>query len=101
MFITLRGKIKFWPSEPPLDTTEQYLSSRFMVKLSKKLSLQTSYYASYLITKTQSGFRPGNFATNQLNDLVDEIHQAFDSKEPLEVRAVFLDISKALCGMAG
>ena len=28
-------------------------------------------------------------------DLVDETHQAFDSKKPLEVRAVFLDISKA------
>ena len=33
--------------------------------------------------------------TNQLIDLVDEIHKAVDSKKPLEVRAVFLDISKA------
>ena len=33
--------------------------------------------------------------TNQLIDLVDEIHQTFDSKKPLEVRVVFLDISKA------
>ena len=49
----------------------------------------------HLITKTQSGFRPGDSTTNQLIDLVDKIHQAFDSKKPLEVRAVFLDISKA------
>ena len=46
----------------------------------------------YLITKNQSGFRPGDSTTNQLIDLVDEIHHAFDSKKPLEVRA---DISKA------
>ena len=49
----------------------------------------------HLITKNQSGFRPGDSTTNQLIDLVDEIHQAFDSTKSLEVRAVFLDISKA------
>ena len=49
----------------------------------------------HLITKNQSGFRPGDSTTNQLIDLVDEIHQAFASKKPFEVRAVFLDISKA------
>ena len=48
----------------------------------------------HLITKNQSGFRPGDSTTNQLIYLVDEIHQAFDSKKSLEVRAVFLDISK-------
>ena len=49
----------------------------------------------HLITKNQSGFRPGDSTTNQLIDLVDEIHQAFDSTKSFEVRAVFLDISKA------
>ena len=48
-----------------------------------------------LITKNQSGFRPGDSTTNQLLCLVDEIHQAFDNYDSLEVRAVFLDISKA------
>ena len=48
-----------------------------------------------LITKKQSGFRPGDSTTNQLLYLIDEIHQAFDCTESLEVRAVFLDISKA------
>ena len=48
-----------------------------------------------LITKNQSGFRPGDSTTNQILYLVDEIHQAFGSPESLEVRAVFLDISKA------
>ena len=49
----------------------------------------------HLITKNQSGFRHSDSTTNQLIDLVDEIHQAFDSTKSLEVRAVFLDISKA------
>ena len=33
----------------------------------------------HLITKNQSGFRPGDSTTNQLIDLVNEIHHAFDS----------------------
>ena len=49
-----------------------------------------------LIAKNQSGFRPGDSTTNQLLYLIDEIHQAFDCTESLEVRAVFLDISKAV-----
>ena len=48
-----------------------------------------------LITINQSGFRPEDSTTNQLLFLVDEIHQAFEDPKSLEVRAVFLDISKA------
>ena len=48
-----------------------------------------------LITKKQSGFRPGDSTTNQLLYFVNEIHQAFENAKSLEVRAVFLDISKA------
>ena len=48
-----------------------------------------------LITKNQSGFRPGDSTTNQLLDLIDTIHQSFDASPTLEVRAVFMDISKA------
>ena len=51
--------------------------------------------ANNLITKNQSGFRPGYSTTNQLLYLVNEIHQAFENPKSLEVRAVFLDISKA------
>ena len=50
---------------------------------------------NHLITKKQSGFRPGDSTTNQLIDFVNEIHKSFDDKKSLEVRAVFLDISKA------
>ena len=48
-----------------------------------------------LLTDNQSGFRPGDSTTNQLLYLVDEIHNAFDDPKSDEVRAVFLDISKA------
>ena len=58
-------------------------------------NLYNYLHLSGLITKNQSGFRPEDSTTNQLLYLVDEIHQAFDSTESLEVRAVFLDISKA------
>ena len=48
-----------------------------------------------LITKNQSGFRPGDSVTNQLLSLVNDIHTAFDDGKCLEVRSVFLDMSKA------
>ena len=48
-----------------------------------------------LITSNQSGFRPGDSTTNQLLFLINEIHEAFENPKSLEVRAVFLDISKA------
>ena len=51
--------------------------------------------ANNLITKNQSGFIPGDSCTNQLLFLVNEIHEAFENQSSLEVRAVFLDISKA------
>ena len=46
-----------------------------------------------LITKNQSGFRPGDSVTNHLIFLVDKIHSSLDIN--LEVRSVFLDMSKA------
>ena len=48
-----------------------------------------------LLTRNQSGFRPGDSTTNQLLYSVNEIHQSFENHKSLEVRAVFLDISKA------
>ena len=48
-----------------------------------------------MITENQSGFRPGDSTTNQLLFLISEIHKCFEHPKSLEVRAVFLDISKA------
>ena len=53
------------------------------------------FNANNLINKNQSGFRPGDSTTNQLLYLVDQIHEAFENPKSLEVRAAFLDISKA------
>ena len=46
-----------------------------------------------LISQNQSGFKPGDSCTNQLISITHEINQSFDNG--LEVRRVFLDISKA------
>ena len=46
-----------------------------------------------LISKNQSGFRPGNSCINQLPSVTHKIYQSID--DGLEVRAVFLDIAKA------
>ena len=48
-----------------------------------------------LLTPNQSGFRPLDSCPNQLLYLVSEIHESFEDPKSLEVRAVFLDISKA------
>ena len=51
------------------------------------------FIESNLISNNQSGFGPGNSCINQLLSITHEIHQSFGDN--LEVRAVFLDISKA------
>ena len=64
----------------------------------EKLIFNSLYFylnSNNLITPNQSGFRPGDSCSNQLLFLVNEIHKAFDNPKSLELRAVFLDISKA------
>ena len=46
-----------------------------------------------LISKNQSCFRPDDSCISQLFSVTHEIYQSFD--DSLQVRAVFLDISKA------
>ena len=46
-----------------------------------------------LISSSHSGFKPGDSCINQLLSITHEIYSSFD--EGLEVRSVFLDISKA------
>ena len=53
------------------------------------------FTSNNLITNNQSGFRSGASTTNQLIELVNEIHMSFDQHNSYEVRSVFLDISKA------
>ena len=48
-----------------------------------------------LLNPNQSGFRLSNSCINQLLAITNEIFEAFDCNPPLEVRSVFLDMSKA------
>ena len=48
-----------------------------------------------LLNPNQSGFRPSDSCVNQLIAIGHEIFEAFDCNPSLEVRSVFLDISKA------
>ena len=67
-------------------------------KLFEKLIYMSLY--NYISTKNilsvnQCGFRSGDSCSNQLSVIVHEILKSFDSNPTLEVRGVFLDISKA------
>ena len=70
------------------------ICSKIFEKIISK-NLYSYLNANNLLTKNLSGFLPGDSTTNQLLYLVNEIHQAFENPKSLEVRAVFLDISKA------
>ena len=48
-------------------------------------------------SSSQSGFKPGNSCINQILSISYEIYSSFDGE--LEVRNVFLNISKAFCKM--
>ena len=61
-------------------------------KILEKIIFNNLYHylnENNLITKNQSGFRPGDSTTNQLLYLLNEIHQAFENPKSLEVRSVF------------
>ena len=51
--------------------------------------------AKKLLNPNQSGFMPGNSCIHQLISITHEIYASFDANPSLEVRDVFLDISKA------
>ena len=48
-----------------------------------------------ILNPNQSGFRPSDSCINQLLAFTHKIFEAFDCNPSLEVRSVFLDISKA------
>ena len=48
-----------------------------------------------IFTPSQSGFLPGDSCIAQLLAIIHEIQANFDRDPPVDVRGVFLDISKA------
>ena len=67
-----------------------------MVKVLKKLFLTIFTTILQHITNNQSGFRPGDSTTNQLIELVNDTRHALGNTKSLEVRSIFLDISRAV-----
>ena len=78
-----------------LKIIEQLLYFRFVVKYLKDYFNEMFIYfsANKLISKNQSRFQLGDSCINQLLSITHEIFTSFDNG--LEVRSVFLDISKA------
>ena len=58
-------------------------------------SLYKHIYSNNLISDKQSGYRQGDSTIKQLLSITHEIYKAFDATPSKEVRAVFLDISRA------
>ena len=58
-------------------------------------SLFNYFLSNKLFTPSQSGFLPGDSSIAQLLSIIHEIQTAFDNNPTVDVRGVFLDISKA------
>ena len=58
-------------------------------------SLYSHLVSCELLNPNQSGFRPGDSTVNQLISITHNIFEAFDCNPALDVRSVYLDISKA------
>ena len=58
-------------------------------------SLFNHFQSNKLFTSSQSGFLRGDSCIAQLISIIHEIQTAFDNNPTVDVRGVFLDISKA------
>ena len=58
-------------------------------------SLYSHLVSCDILNPNQSGFRPGDSAINRLISITHALFKAFDCNPPLDVRSVYLDISKA------
>ena len=66
-------------------------------KIFKKLILDSIYEflnKNDLFNNSQSGFRPNDSCLHQLIAIAHNIFSAFDANASLELRSVFLDLSK-------
>ena len=58
-------------------------------------SLFNYFQSNRPFTASQSGFIPGDSCIAQLLSIIHEIQTAFDENPTVDVRGVFLDLSKA------
>ena len=57
--------------------------------------MYTHFCVNKLLNPSQSGFRPNNSTINHLLSIVHMVFSSFDCSPPMDVRSVYLDISKA------
>ena len=55
----------------------------------------TTFTKIFYFSKSQSGFLPGDSCISQLLSIVHDINSLFDCNPAIDIRGVFLDISKA------
>ena len=75
-----------------------FLFYQFEVNFLKKLLFNSIFKFlddNNLLNSNHSGFRPSDSCEYQLLSIIHEIYASFDCYPSLEVRGVFLDISKA------
>ena len=90
-----RGRNTFPCTLPPVSNYRPIYLLPSFAKIERIVFKNLYLKSNNLITKNQSGFTPGDSGTNQLISLIHGIHQAFDDNGSLEVRSVYLDMSKA------
>ena len=73
-----------------------------LLPILEKISEKVNFDAVYkhlcdlkLLNPSQSGFRPGDSTVNQLLAITHRIYCGFESMPSLEMRSIFLDLSKA------
>ena len=80
--------------------TAQFLFYLFVKKYLKETCFSRNVFLflknQNLLTPNQSSFRPNDSYINQLLSIAHSIYSDFDHNPSLEVRGIFLDISKAL-----
>ena len=80
-----------------LKTTDQFLFYPFLEKYLKKIIFNRIYdflSKEQLLNPNQSGLRPSDSCINKLIAITHEIFEA-NCNPPLEIKSVFLDLSKA------
>ena len=81
-----------------LITTDQFPFCLFLGEILEKLlfnSIMDFLEENNLLNSNQSGFRSNDSCESQLLSIVHDIYSSFDCYPSLEVRGIFLDISKA------
>ena len=76
------------------NVTGNYRPISLLLIFGKMLEKLIYLVSNELLNPNQSGFRPSDSTVNQLISITHTIFKAFDCNPPLDVRTMYLDISK-------